>query len=379
MDEDILIVGGGIAGLGLCGFLADLGIEATVLEQAPAWERVGWGIGLWGNGLAALDALGAGEQARERGTVPDTFSIRGRGGEELASVGLPGEDTFLVIHRADLHAALRETVPDDCVRTGAKVTSVEETGEGVSVTLADGTEERAAAVIGADGIGSTVREKVFDDWTVEDRSTVTWSFWAPEDLDMGLDGTMVSRWLRGTEVFAGEIGGRGLVNVARRLPPGETPEGPALDRLGAVAGDVGGWLPGAVAGLDPEEVFFDRNREVRAGRFCSGRAALIGDAAHAMHPISGMGASLGLEDAYVLAEELDSGKGVEEAFSGYEGRRKDRIGSIRRQAHWEEWLTFTESRALSWLRDTILRRTPVARWFLQREASRFRSWSLEEL
>ncbi len=378
MDEDVLIVGGGIAGLGLCGFLADRGIEATVLEQATAWERVGWGIGLWGNGLAALDAIGAGERTRERGTVPESFSIRDRSGDELASVDLP-DDIFLAIHRADLHAALREAVPADRVRTGTTVTAVEETGDGVTVTLADGTKVGADAVVGADGIGSTVREEVFDDWRVEDRSTVTWSFWTPEELDMGLDGAMVSRWLPGTEIFAGEVGGRGLVNVAHRLAPGETPDGPALDRLRALAEEGGGWLPGAIEGLEPEEVFFDRNREVRTENVCDSRVALIGDAAHAMHPISGMGASLALEDAYVMAEELASDAGIEEDFSCYEDRRKDRIGSIRRQAHWEEWLTFTESRVLSWLRDTIVRWTPAARWFLGREVSRFESWSLDEL
>ncbi|MFB6076821.1 MAG: FAD-dependent oxidoreductase, partial [Candidatus Nanohaloarchaea archaeon] len=55
-DLDILIVGGGIAGLSLAGFLRDRGMRATVVEQAAEWERVGWGIGLWGNGIAVLDA-----------------------------------------------------------------------------------------------------------------------------------------------------------------------------------------------------------------------------------------------------------------------------------------------------------------------------------
>jgi len=378
-DRDILIVGGGIAGLALAGLLRDKGMEATVVEQTAEWGRVGWGIGLWGNGLAVLDALGVADDAVSRGSVPDRFEIRGADGTRLASVDLPGDDAFLAVHRADLHAALRGAVPEPWVRMGTTPAVIEQTSDGVTVTLDDGTEDRYNAVVGADGLHSRVRDLQFGDWTVDDREAVVWSFWTPTGTDLGMTDTMVSRWASGTEAFLGGVGDRGLVNIATRMPAGVTPDAPALDRLTTTADALGGRLPAAVAELDADDVFFDRIREVRAEQWHRDRAVLIGDAAHAVHPISGMGAALALEDAYVLAEELAGEAPVPDALAAFERRRRSRVRSVVRMAHLEAALTFTESPLLAKMRDALVRWTPAAEWFLQRQVDRYTSAPLAEL
>jgi len=62
--DEILVVGGGLAGLALAGYLVRQGREPTVVEQAEEWRASGYGIGLWDDGLAVLDELGCLEAAR---------------------------------------------------------------------------------------------------------------------------------------------------------------------------------------------------------------------------------------------------------------------------------------------------------------------------
>lgn len=130
--DDILIVGGGLAGLALTGYLARQGREPTVVEQADQWRASGYGIGLWEEGIAVLDELGCLEAARRHAADPSRFEIRATGGEVLTQTTVPADQTLLLaIYRADLHAALREGVPTDWIRMGTAPTDVEERVDGV--------------------------------------------------------------------------------------------------------------------------------------------------------------------------------------------------------------------------------------------------------
>lgn len=381
-DPSVLIVGGGIAGLSLAGFLRRGGVQPTVVEQASEWDRVGWGIGLWGNGIRVLSALSAADSAVDLGTTPDVFAVRAAGGERLAEVDIPGERTFLAIHRADLHAALRAAAPDDRVRMGTTPESIERTGDGVRAVFSDGSRERYDTVVGADGVHSAVRGECFDDrrWTLEDQGTAVWSFWLPPDADVDPPRATTSVWGAGAEAFVGDVGGRGLVNLATRMALEETPEPPALDHLTAVAGELGWRLPTFVDAIDEDtHVFFDRNRSVEAERWHAGRVAIVGDAAHAVHPISGMGAALALEDAYVLADELTSRKAVEPALADFEERRRDRVERVQRAARFEAGVTFTESEVVARLRNGLVRWMPVMEWFLERQIASVSGTTLSDL
>lgn len=393
---EVLVVGGGLAGLALAGFLHDRGWTPTVVERTAEWQRVGWGIGLWANGIAVLEELGVAETAIDRGTTPDRFEIRGGNGENLATVDLPDEDAFLAVHRADLHAALREAVPASSIRMDTAPASIATEGDRVRVEYEDGTADRVDAVVGADGIRSSVRELCFEDWTVEDAGTAVWSFWTdPGDgkgesnssddrpsgpAGSGLPEGTVSYWAPGTEAFVIDVDGRGLVNVATKLPVAETPDSPADALLSSVAEDLGGPFPGLVEGIDDDTtVFFDRNRTVEADTWHRGRVCLIGDAAHAVHPISGMGAALAFEDAYVLADELTSKASVEAAFEGFERRRRDRVAEVQRTARVELATAFAESSVATGVRDAVVRWTPAVEWFMDRQLAELTDAPLRSL
>lgn len=275
------------------------------------------------------------------------------------------------IYRADLHIALRGVVPDDAIRMDTEPTAIDERGDGVAVTFDDGATEQYDCVVGADGVHSTVRERCIADAAVRERDTYVWSLWGPRDVDVGAD--MVSLWGPGSEGFVARVGDRVGVNLAARLE--EPPEPPGRDALRRQADAIGWRLPAILDVAGDEEPFFDRIREVRCGSWHTDRVAVIGDAAHAVHPIAGMGASLALRDALVLGDLLadasgaDSHDGVPEALDRYEERRRGPVRRVQRQARWEAAVTFLRSPVLRRLRNAVVSHTPLVELFVRQAAS----------
>ncbi|MFB6201481.1 MAG: FAD-dependent oxidoreductase [Halorhabdus sp.] len=365
--DGILIVGGGLAGLALAGYLARQGRRPTVVEQADEWRASGYGIGLWEDGIAVLDELECLEPARQNAASPDRFEIRATGGELLARTTLPTDETLLLaIYRADLHAALRETVPSDWVRMGTEPMDIEEREDGVTVTFEDGTTEEFDLVVGADGVHSTVREQCFADWQKRDLGTYVWSLWAPQNIDIGSD--MVSVWGPGSEGFVARVGDRIGFNLAARLET--SPASPGREELRARA-DVIDWRLPAILDSTDDEPFFDRVRDVSCASWHTDHVVLVGDAAHAVHPISGMGASLALQDARVLAQELatTAPDGVSDALAQFEARRRPPVNRVQRQARVEAAVTFLESAPLRRVRNVVTKYTPLFEWFVRHQAT----------
>lgn len=366
-ESEILIVGGGLAGLTLANYLARQGREPQIVEQAADWRESGYGIGLWEDGLAVLDELGRLETAREVAAEPSGFEVRSSEAGLLTHSTIPDERTLLLaIYRGDLHATLREEIPDDWIRMGTSPERIVEHPEGVDVTFDDGNSETFSLVVGADGVHSTVREQCFTEWTRREYDTYIWSLWAPQDVDVGSD--MVSVWGPGSEGFVVRVGDRIGFNLAAQLEC--SPEPPARDILHQQAERIGWQLPALLAGTD-DEPFFDRVRDIRCERWHTDRVVLIGDAAHAVHPISGMGASLALQDARVLAQELATGLpgGLAGALSRFEDRRRDDATRVQREAWFESAVMFLEAEPLRQLRNRVVEQTPLFEWFLKRRAT----------
>lgn len=359
--SDVLIVGGGIAGLSLAGYLARQGYTPTIAEQATEW-RDGYGIGLWESGLDVLAELEVLDRARTLGVEPDGFEVRGNGGERLTSKSLsPGERFLLLIRRSGLHRALREPIPDEWISMDTTPERITERSDTVSVTFADGTTEEYDFVVGADGVHSTVRNQCFDQWQCIERDTYVWYLW--DQQDVGIDYDMVSVWGPNCEGFIGRINGRVGFNLAHKLdtPPSQTD----TDHLARAVDKVGWKLPELLDAADSEPVCH-RVFESTSERWHTDRVVLLGDAAHAVHPVSGMGASLALRDARTLAQELAtaSDHGLSEALERFEQRRRGDVRHIRLFSRLEARMSFIESERLRALRNRLVSIGPVVQSFL---------------
>jgi 3-hydroxybenzoate 6-monooxygenase len=169
----LLIVGGGIGGLASALAVADTGRPVHLLEQAPAFAEVGAGIQLAPNATAVLDRLGVLAPLSERAVFPNRLVLMDAvAGEPITALDVGADfrerygHPYVVVHRGDLQAVLLEACrrhPLITLETAKTVTTVEDLIQGARVACADGSVYEAEALIGADGLWSTVRRLVSDD------------------------------------------------------------------------------------------------------------------------------------------------------------------------------------------------------------------------
>ena len=174
-STDVLVIGGGMAGLAGALALRANGAEVTLVERAPEFGEVGAGLQMAPNASRVLKRWGLLEKALEIGVRPKHLVFRDAvTGEELTRQTLGGEfeerygAPYVVIHRSDLHRVLLEACQEAGVRLVNDVTveSVETVkGRGVAHT-AGGADYEADVVIGADGLKSTLRPAVAQDGPV---------------------------------------------------------------------------------------------------------------------------------------------------------------------------------------------------------------------
>ena len=169
----IAIVGGGLGGLAAALFLRQAGIEATVYEQSAELREIGAGIVISPNMVRPLARLGLAGRLEEFAVrLEAAWEFRRWADGRVLSVQRMGEECVrmygahcYVAHRADLLALLRQALPQECLRLDHRLVGIRQDSHTVALTFERRSEERveatADAVIGADGIHSTVRSVAF--------------------------------------------------------------------------------------------------------------------------------------------------------------------------------------------------------------------------
>ena len=172
-DRPILIVGGGLGGLAAALALGRYGYSVRVLEEAPQFGVIGYGIQLGPSVLPMFARLGIADAVLQRSSVPPALvMLDALDGTEVARI--PTGDTFLrrfhhpyiIIHRIDLHEVLLDAcraLPNVALEPSSGVVGFEDEGARVRVHTKDGRSHAGAALIGADGLGSSIRAQLYDE------------------------------------------------------------------------------------------------------------------------------------------------------------------------------------------------------------------------
>ena len=173
-DDHIIIAGGGIGGFAAALALSHKGRPVKLLEQAAEFAEVGAGIQIGPNVFKMFDVLGVTEAISDVAVFPDNLVMRDAlSGARITSVPI-GSDAFRarykypygVIYRPDLHDVLIAACaasPLVELAVAQKVTGFEDAGDKVRVLTEAGETHEGAALIGADGLWSGVREQLVRD------------------------------------------------------------------------------------------------------------------------------------------------------------------------------------------------------------------------
>ena len=332
----ILIVGGGIAGLGLCRALLQQGVVPDIIERVPSWPPGGTGMYIPGNGVRALETLGLADQVLARAVCMSHQRLRDHTGRQLAEIELAkmwgGVGPCVGIARRELHRVLLESTAGVQVRLGTSVTGLSQHDDKVQVVFTDGSTGTYDLVVGADGIHSGVRHLLFGDIAPRHLGQVSWRFLV--DCSGAIDTWTVMLGPR-RAFLAMPVGPNRLYCYAdlATFATGDPTEGD-LARFRALFGDFAEPVPGilgALAGFDA--IHFAAIEEMTLNSWVRGRVVLVGDAAHATSPNMAEGASMALEDALVLARTLSMHGSLEQCLSVFSARRRARIRWVQQRTH----------------------------------------------
>ena len=324
-----VVSGGGPGGAATALLLAAVGFDVTVLERQAAPAHVGGALLLQPNGLAVLQALGL-TDALAGGHRLGISTIRDRRGRTLLEAPVhgagPGLERNVVVRRSHLFGTLLDRVADHPridLRLGTVARSVDD--DGVVADSSGSTGILAAdLVVAADGIRSALRPSIDPDTEVVDGPLYVRALVAGGVPD-GVEG----EWWTGLGLFGAAAVDDGTTYVfasAGHQDLSAALDARDLDAFAARWADelpVAGDLLSRAGGFD--RLMVNRADEVRASRWVHGRAALLGDAAHAMVPNSGQGANSAFVDAAVLAVELRSAPSIGAGLAAYERRRKPAV------------------------------------------------------
>ena len=347
----IVIAGAGIGGLTAALALAAKGFRAIVLEKTERLEETGAGIQLSPNASRILIDLGLEHLLAPHITALDGISMMSaRTGREVTRIPLGEAAAFRygapywIVHRADLQKALVAKAsdnPDIEIRLGTQFEDVANHARGVTVVQRHGGtrhQETAIALIGADGLWSSVRNDVFPDIRPIFSGRIAWRGM--------IDATQVPRefrdrrvqlWMgRNAHLVAYPVSGGSRINVVAIVEgawnrpgwgePGDAaeikpyfnaPKWPVAARLMVAA--VESWRRWALYSIKD------------GGAWTNGNGvALLGDAAHAMLPFMAQGAGMAIEDATVLANCLAQTPGeTAAALERYAGQRRGRVARVQ--------------------------------------------------
>jgi salicylate hydroxylase len=374
--QQLIVAGGGIAGLGAAIAAQRAGWAACCMEQASAFTEVGAGIQLGPNAARVLDAWGLTAALDAVASQPARVRVRSAAdGAELGVLPLADFPTrygapYRTVHRADLHALLLAAARAEgaALQPSTRIVRVEALPECVRVHGEAGPPREGDALAGADGLWSAIRAAVRPGDARRFSGDVAFRALALQhDLPQSLRSDEVCVWLGPRlHVVAYPLRGRHWLNVVvvTAGTPQQAPEGwdhdadaPAME---AALHQVCGPLRALADAMPAWRMWplYEAAPLASADGMARGRVALLGDAAHPMRPYLAQGAGMALEDAAELGRMLamarDTGLTVETALRRYALHRWERCARVQARSQ-RNGVIFHASGALRLARDLAMR------------------------
>ena len=312
MNNRILVLGAGIAGLASAWWLKRRGFEPVVIEKAAQLRQDGFVLSLGGTGYSIAERMGITERLRGRNVNLGRTQFRDRRGHDVLLVDHRrhlNQLNLLPVCRDDLVEALFQALGDEVeVRFGRSLRHYEEHPDDVEVSFDDGSSERFAFVVGAEGCFSDLRRRAFasDDDCLHSLGYSAASFIVEGDMAPGGEQHLsFSEPGYVVECYNMRPGMLATLWLWHSRDTGRVAPEQRKALLRQTFADAHADVLKPLDALPEEHGFYlDHLMQVKLPQWHRGRLVLVGDAAHCLTLASGRGASMALTGAWLLADEL---------------------------------------------------------------------------
>jgi 2-polyprenyl-6-methoxyphenol hydroxylase-like FAD-dependent oxidoreductase len=324
-DVQVLVFGAGVGGLSLAGFLDRAGLDPVVVEPSETLDAPRGPVACWPDTVALLTRLGLADDLGDLGRPVRTWTRRRPDGTVAARLDAAGEFGFVAVEYGRLRARLLDGLPDGTVHTGSTLRALDSGPGGVAVEFGNGVREQFDVVVGADGVRSRTRALLGGEAPAFCGTT---SVALPLAPDAGLEGAS-EVWTDDGAVFRAvpvDDGAMGWLTLPTTAPGQRWSD---TDAIEAAVPAIDWHLSEALAAADLGTLWWGDDFHHTTARWAEDRVALLGDAAHARHRLTAVGAALAVEDAAVLAAELAGRTDPPAArLAAYATRRRERFAGL---------------------------------------------------
>lgn len=332
-NKKILIVGAGITGVALAALLEKSNYRVDIIEKSTSWKHCGYGITVMPTGLEVLRELGVLTEVRAEGTSALGFNLMKPDGTLIRHIALKaGGVDSITLDRSDLHTTLRHHLHNSKITMNEEVIAISQDGNGVAVRFKDGRQQKYDLVIGADGVRSSIRKLIFPQFKPTYAGAAIWTFFLPPDVDLPPGHNVMQVW--NDNEFMGVFPFKKTAAVTFSMPVDQNTDINDID-LKDHFKDIDFLAKEITAKIGKHPLYAGYLNEVKLHDWYVGNIILAGDAAHSMMPATGMGASMGLADAKVLANLITTLNEADWEIMPqlYQHKRKTIVDRTQRQAY----------------------------------------------
>ena len=367
--KTILISGASVAGPALAYWLSRYGFQPTVVERAPAVRPGGYAVDFRGASMKVLERMGIVGEIRKLETRTGAITIVDQANRKIASMPDGFTSGELEIMRGDLagilYAATRdraEYIFDD------SILGIREDEDGAEITFSRSEPRRFDLVVGADGLHSNVRALAFGEESrfIHHLGYYVAIFTTPNFMNLDHSGLYYGTLGKKVGIFSARGNTEANASFFFTSDPLEY-DRRDMDRQKQILADKFAgeqWqVPRLLRMMEhAPDFYFDSVSQIRMERWSAGRSVLLGDAAHCASPLSGMGTSMAIVGAYILAGELKQANGdYTVAFAHYETRMRDFVTQCQKLAEGADWFV-PRTRFKLWLSQQMWKILPYTPW-----------------
>ncbi|HEU4716631.1 MAG TPA: FAD-dependent monooxygenase [Bacteroidia bacterium] len=362
-NTKILVSGAGVGGLTVAYFLKQKGFTPVVIEKASSLRDGGYMIDFFSSGISVAEKMGIIEQLKEKDHRSNIIIQQNEKGEKQFILNMSGfresvKGKLFNFLRTDLVDVLYKKVKEDVeIRFSTSIQSISQDSNNVTVTFENGKQETFDLLIGADGLRSNVRAKVYAPEKIEELFLGCYVCGLEHNVPVNVDNGEVISMLCPKRQIMTYTTGKGVSNSlfvfkSPKLKLLTTKE--EIDVLNKEFAGFASPVPEIInEASKKDKLFFDQVTQIRIhDQWHKNRVVLIGDAAFCITLLSGQGSSMAMTAAYVLSEQLEKHRDdYETAFTEYEKSLRPMIEKMQKKAVGNSATFIPASKFSLWIRN----------------------------